>query len=87
MRSISSLLKTRIPVRNRWVRGILFAALLVVFVIGFSDLAAMIARGVFGQPAHPVAFWLMTCAILASSVWFCYVIVAEWRRGTRHPKK
>jgi hypothetical protein len=65
----------------------LFAGLLIVFLIGFSDLAAMIARGVLGQPAHPVAFWLMTGVILVSSVWFCYVIVAEWRRGSRLPKK
>jgi len=87
MRTISSLLKTRIPIRNRWFRGISFVALLVVFAIGFLDLSATIARGVFGEPSHPVAFWLATFATLILSVWFFYIIIDEWQHGPRQKRK
>jgi hypothetical protein len=65
----------------------MFAALLVVFVFGFSDLSATIARGVFGRPIHPIAFWLATSSMLVLSVWFFYIIIAEWRHGPRQKRK
>jgi uncharacterized membrane protein len=89
MPTLSSLLKTRIPVvRNRWVIGIVHVVFLAVALYCFSDLCASLARADFGQsPFSPVVCWLATFLVLALAVFFFYIIIDEWRHGPRRKRR
>jgi len=88
MRFIAALLRVRIkPIQNRWVRGFILAAVIAVFIYGFSDLCATIAHGVYGRSLHPVAFWVATGFVLVMTVWFIYIVIDEWRFGPRQKRR
>jgi hypothetical protein len=73
MRSLSSLFSARIgPVRNRWVLSCVYAGFILIICLGFSNIAARVAAGVFGQPLHPVRFWVTTFLVLALFIWFLF---------------
>jgi len=89
MRTLSSLMKTRIvrPIKNRWVNGAIHVAVLTVFLFCFPDAVAAWAKGFYGPPRHPVAFWLATGFTALLSVWFFYAIIDEWRHGPKRLRK
>jgi uncharacterized membrane protein len=89
MPTLSTLLKTRIPVvRNRWVIGIVYVVFLAVALYCFSDLCATLAKADFGQSRFPpIVCWLATCLVLALAVFFFYAIIDEWRHGPRRMRK
>ena len=76
-----------IPIRNPRARAAFYLGILVFMCISFSSIVAHVAAGAFGEPLHPIGFWVAACFVGLLFVGGFYWIISEWFRIGKDHKK
>jgi hypothetical protein len=69
-----------IPIGNPWLRGFVLLGVLVFICFVFLGVAARVAGGVFGEPLHPIGFWVAACFTGFLFVWGFYWLIGTLLR-------